>query len=43
MKFNPGAGPVVLAAGHSASSLVETGLTGTPNWFISCVACDPLR
>ena len=37
-KFCAPAGPVRLFAGHSASSFVATGFTGTLNWFSSCVA-----
>src|SRR5436190_14087358 len=28
----------MLSAGHSESRFVDTGFTGTPNWFNSCVA-----
>jgi hypothetical protein len=31
VKFSADAGPVRLSAGHSASSLFDTGLTPTPN------------
>ena len=37
-KFDATAPPVRLSAGQSASMLVDTGLTGTPNWPSSCVA-----